>query len=396
MKIDEIHPRPHLYLDMDGVLADFFTAWARLHGKERYKEIGDRPAREASIQELNARGPEFVQEFFRNLSPLSGGIELVNWLNRNHIPFTILSAPLKGNEDASIAGKRQWLDQHIPGAADSAKFTREKYQYARQNGRSNVLVDDFKTYVGEWRAAGGRAILYRDSRVQDVIRELADIYIANDHGSGITTLTESGYISRRLIANLRNQGYIPLGRGVDQMAFHTPDRTAVLKIFSGAWQKKGEIYVSGDQKMALFWADYCANHRSNPFLPKFGRGRSGRAWEPFEFGQYRYLRVIQEYLGYDRTIGIIMSNLTDYLDLLSPKKLRLIITGQKPPETWGLIQVIRNARTILRPAQLLRFFDTAAELYVIGEKKGWRWDLHQENIRVRQGRTPVIVDPWVT
>lgn len=181
MRATEIKPRPHLYLDMDGVQADFFTAWARLHGKRGYKDIGDRAAREASINELNARGPEFVYEFFRTLPPLHGGLKLVSWLRKNHIPFTVLSAPLRGNEQASIAGKREWLDKYNPGTSASAIFTGEKYQFARRGGESNVLVDDFKKYIGAWRDAGGTGILYRDNQVDSVIDRLGQIYQVGDH-----------------------------------------------------------------------------------------------------------------------------------------------------------------------------------------------------------------------
>ena len=33
---------PHLYLDMDGVQADFFGAWAKSHGHEHWKSIADK------------------------------------------------------------------------------------------------------------------------------------------------------------------------------------------------------------------------------------------------------------------------------------------------------------------------------------------------------------------
>ena len=32
---------PHLYLDMDGVQADFFGAWAAMHNVGNYKDIPD-------------------------------------------------------------------------------------------------------------------------------------------------------------------------------------------------------------------------------------------------------------------------------------------------------------------------------------------------------------------
>jgi len=180
MRAQEFVGKPHLYLDMDGVQADFFTAWAQWHGRKtgqdinRYKEIGDREQREQSIAELNQEGPDFVAKFFATLPVLPGGQRLIQWLRQNHIPFSVLSAPLRGNEPASIAGKKYWLSQHNPGVA--AEFTSEKQRYAQRNGEPAVLVDDFKKYVNAWREAGGIGILYRDANVDAVIDQLSRIY----------------------------------------------------------------------------------------------------------------------------------------------------------------------------------------------------------------------------
>jgi hypothetical protein len=182
---DEIE-KPHLYLDMDGVQADFFTQWARWHNKkfgmshvERYKDIGSKEQREQSISELSAEGPEFIERFFATLPTLPGGQKLIRWLRQNRIPFTVLSAPLRGMNAPSIAGKKIWLDSHNPGTSGSAIFTGDKARMATTGGRPNVLVDDFKKYVGAWQDAGGIGILYRDSNVDDAIAQLAEIYKVN-------------------------------------------------------------------------------------------------------------------------------------------------------------------------------------------------------------------------
>lgn len=161
---------------MDGVQADFFTAWAQAFGKNRYKEIGDRAAREESITKLNRKGPDWIEQFFSTLAPLPGGQRLVAWVKRNRIPFTVLSAPLRDNHEASIQGKIAWLDQHNPGTSASAIFTSNKERLAMHDGKPAVLVDDYKPYVQRWRDAGGHAILYRDHDVDSVIAELGRIY----------------------------------------------------------------------------------------------------------------------------------------------------------------------------------------------------------------------------
>ena len=102
MKIFEVLDKkmPHLYLDMDGVQADFFGKWAKLHNVPTHKEV---PNQEQAFEKFANSTPEKVYDFFRHLPPLPGGMKLVQWLRRHKIPFTVLSAPLRGPyADASI------------------------------------------------------------------------------------------------------------------------------------------------------------------------------------------------------------------------------------------------------------------------------------------------------
>jgi len=175
--------KPHLYLDMDGTIADFFTAWAQWHNRkfgqshvERYKDIGSKEQREQSIAELSAEGPEFIERYFATLPTLPGGQRLIRWLRQNRIPFTVLSAPLRRMHEPSISGKRTWLDAHNPGTSADAIFTSTKERYATRGGQPNVLVDDFKKYINAWTEAGGIGVLYRDSDVEGAIQQLAKIY----------------------------------------------------------------------------------------------------------------------------------------------------------------------------------------------------------------------------
>lgn len=172
--IDPKVKMPHLYLDMDGVQADFFGRWAEQHGVENYKQI---PNSEQAIQELANSSPEKVYKFFRDLEPLAGGMRLINWLKANKIPFTVLSAPLRGPyASASIKAKKDWLDQYNPGTSDAAIFTSAKYKHAKDGGRSNVLVDDFGKYLSAWDNAGGIAIKHEDGNTEQTIKQLEQVY----------------------------------------------------------------------------------------------------------------------------------------------------------------------------------------------------------------------------
>lgn len=151
---------PHLYLDMDGVQADFFGAWSKRSGVEHWKAIADK---EKEINELAHSDPKQVYDFFRDLDTLSGGMEVIAWLRKNKIPYTVLSAPLRGPySKASEKAKRDWLDQHHPGSSGDAIFTQNKATYAVTDGVPNVLVDDFGKYLNAWSAAGGIAVKHED------------------------------------------------------------------------------------------------------------------------------------------------------------------------------------------------------------------------------------------
>jgi hypothetical protein len=171
---DTTKQMPHLYLDMDGVQADFFGAWAKRHGLKHYKEIAHP---ENAINELANSSPEEVYDFFHDLLPLNGGMKIIQWLHNNKIPFTVLSAPLRGpySKD-SIRAKKDWLDKHNPGTSSNAIFTSAKYKYAKNGNEQNVLVDDFGKYLNAWSDAGGIAVKHEDSNTNHTIRELENIY----------------------------------------------------------------------------------------------------------------------------------------------------------------------------------------------------------------------------
>lgn len=151
---------PHLYLDMDGVQADFFGAWANKNHVDHWKAIKDK---EQEIEELAHSSAEEVYNFFRNLKPLNGGKKIVQWIQQNNIPYTVLSAPLRGPfAEASKKGKIDWLDEFHPGSSSTAIFTSGKQKYAVTNGVKNVLVDDFGSYIKNWADAGGIPVKHED------------------------------------------------------------------------------------------------------------------------------------------------------------------------------------------------------------------------------------------
>jgi len=134
----EQNKMPHLFLDMDGVQADFFTQWARWWSNKMndpniqwYKDIGDKEQREIS--------------------------------NKKKIIT-----------QASIEGKKYWLSQHNSNMP--AIFDGMKERYATKGGQPNVLIDDHKKYINSWESAGGIGVLHRWNNTNDTIKKLNEIY----------------------------------------------------------------------------------------------------------------------------------------------------------------------------------------------------------------------------
>jgi 5'(3')-deoxyribonucleotidase len=164
----------HIFLDMDGVIADFFGAWAaRLNGKnwQDIKQVSQEK-REQDIRDL-AQNPADVEDFFANLGMLAGGRVLLNYFKVNHISFTILSAPLVGaGHQASIRGKERWLSSHGLNSVNKI-FTVDKYVYAVDDqNQPNILIDDYGVNIQAWRSHGGIAIHHSDDTVAQTLSQL--------------------------------------------------------------------------------------------------------------------------------------------------------------------------------------------------------------------------------
>lgn len=170
--------KPHLYLDMDGVQADFDKSWCEFEGVSDCEDIANP---EQSIQRLAAGGSDAAYEFFRDLETLRGGLSVIKWLQQHNINYTILSAPLRYDPEPSIKGKQEWLDKHHPGTSEDAIYTSNKYKYATdKNGNPNVLIDDYSKNIVPWDNAGGIAITHDPADAGPTIKALEQIYLKDE------------------------------------------------------------------------------------------------------------------------------------------------------------------------------------------------------------------------
>jgi hypothetical protein len=148
------HKITKIYLDMDGVIADFNTEYIRQHG----------------IHPRQAEKEKKFEPYFRQMIE-AGGFEKLPLMHDAHlgldylkrIPITteILSSTAREEVHNVIQGQKiRWLKKHnidfnpilVPGK-------RYKKEYARPD---TLLIDDTEVNIKQFREAGGHAIYHKD------------------------------------------------------------------------------------------------------------------------------------------------------------------------------------------------------------------------------------------
>jgi len=74
----------------------------------------------------------------------------------------ILTAPMdKGGKTESLPGKRRWVEKNLKISGDRITFEHDKWKKAiSEDGKRNILIDDFSSKIDPWNSAGGIGILH--------------------------------------------------------------------------------------------------------------------------------------------------------------------------------------------------------------------------------------------
>ena len=141
--------RPRIYLDMDGVMADFDRAYL-----ERF---GVMPRdHEDKIVWANIDG---CGDFFRMIKPCPGALFFYGSIK--HLSPTILTACPKTNYHKAAQHKREWVHTHLGKDVQVLPVMGGTNKPLFMHAPGDILIDDYRRNTEAWTAAGGVAILHR-------------------------------------------------------------------------------------------------------------------------------------------------------------------------------------------------------------------------------------------
>jgi len=148
-----------IYLDMDGVIADFFGGIERKFGIDHWKQLD---FKEVVFAQLKYTDFFYRLPTFDTSDELVRRVKLLAW--ENEIDWGICSSPLRGDDHNSAYWKRQWLQlfDYMP-KVHNCIFTSNKHKYAWSeiDRKPNILIDDKPENIMKWENAGGLGIRYQ-------------------------------------------------------------------------------------------------------------------------------------------------------------------------------------------------------------------------------------------
>ena len=162
-----------IYLDMDGVLADFERGIRELCGVEPVKQGARRPQEEDIMWE-KAR---LVGHFYDKLLPMPGALEMFQQIYEKYGDrceiLTGIPKPRRGLTTAGedkIAWVRRFLSADI---AVHIVFREEKKNYCK--GKGCILIDDYDKNIREWTENGSTGVLHIS--VEETMEKLREMGI---------------------------------------------------------------------------------------------------------------------------------------------------------------------------------------------------------------------------
>jgi len=167
-QLGEIASTSEIYVDMDGVLADFFGEWSRLMKVDHFTKIDKEHEIGDALQRIRD-----TDDFWLRLPILPQAKELLTLIKNIKGEYNICSTPLQDDPN-SEKHKRTWVEKNLSFfPPKNVYITDNKPQFAKNaDGTPNILVDDFGKNVNQWESAGGIGFKYKDHKFERTAKEL--------------------------------------------------------------------------------------------------------------------------------------------------------------------------------------------------------------------------------
>jgi hypothetical protein len=160
---EDMEGKPTVYLDMDGVLADFFGGVEKMYGVEHWKELTNDKTKDLKKEVIDRITGT---NFFATLPKFDSADALIQMIKKfTGGKFSINTSPLRGDHSNSAKYKKLWIQNNIE-QPDDIVVTGRKESYAKDKGTGtpNILIDDRPVNIQKWQSAGGYGILYQANR----------------------------------------------------------------------------------------------------------------------------------------------------------------------------------------------------------------------------------------
>ena len=169
-QLNEESENYYIYLDMDGVVANFDKRFEDLSGMMPQEYVNKNGLNDF----WDLIDEKHKVSFWRGIEVMPGADKLVKFVEQ--YPFEMLTAPSVKKQ--SVIGKSLWIKDKV-GTLYSTK-PKVTYRSAKQKhtvkpnlNKFDILIDDKPSTIDRWNAAGGTAIFYQSA--DQVINDLKEL-----------------------------------------------------------------------------------------------------------------------------------------------------------------------------------------------------------------------------
>lgn len=157
-----------IFLDMDGVLADFDKSARRILNTENSYEYEFKHGTDEFWRRLNGNA-----HFFEDLTPMPDMDYLLNALEGHDVK--VLTALPRSDADRVARQKTNWIHEWVGEYEVICTRTHDKFQYS---GVGHVLIDDRTVNAQRWREKGGNFIWHTSAyHTVDILKDMRILLI---------------------------------------------------------------------------------------------------------------------------------------------------------------------------------------------------------------------------